>query len=467
MQIRRVVICVLGLILFISSGCVFNPPPETLPNPVQNQPAGWYELAPDHRVLVTWAPDGDELRLLDFDSVRFHALRPAPDSGFLWNPSDTLPQRRITFQREAGGTVAGFRWWDESGAGGLARRALEAPFDQQVVRFQTGDSTELAGLLMVPRVRKLVGPMGGRLSEVPVMLPGAVIIHGSGTSDRDNVWAFHIAQHLARSGVVVLLSDKRGSGASEGNWQTSSFRDLADDALAGVDRLRRHPMVDPDRVGLVGLSQGGWIAPLAASQDRDLAFIINVSGAAVSPAEQVQHEIAQDLRNTGLSAGERAEVMELVRLADAYSRSLGELAWRAYQAKRDSLLHGSAAEIVEPFPASRDHWRWNWWHEVLDFDPGPLWRSLHRPTLVVYGGEDEHDNLPVEASVQILREALRPERHPERLIRVFPERGHALTDTTGWIDREFLGLLATWIKEHIGEEVDRTADREGRVHSRF
>lgn len=460
MQFSGVVTCILGPILFISAGCASNPSPGTLPNPVANEPAGWYDLSPDHQVLVTWAPDGDALRLLDFDSVRFHALRPAPDSGFLWNPGDDLPERHVAFQREAGGTVAGFRWWDESGGGGVARRAREAPFDQQVVRFQTGDSTELVGLLMVPRVRKLVGPMGGRLSEVPVMLPGAVIIHGSGPSDRDNVWAFHIAQHLARSGVVVLLPDKRGSGASEGNWQAASFQDLADDALAGVDRLRRHPMVDPNRVGLVGLSQGGWIAPLAASQDQNVAFIINVSGAAVTPAEQVQHEIAQDLRNTGVSARESAEVMGLVRLADAYSRSLAEPAWRAYQAKRDSLLRGSVAEEVEPFPSSRDHWRWSWWHEILDFDPVPLWRSLHRPALVVYGAEDEHDNVPVEASVQILREALRPEQHPERLIRVFPESGHALTDTTGWIDRDFLDLLATWVREHIGEEVDRTADRE-------
>jgi pimeloyl-ACP methyl ester carboxylesterase len=423
------------------------------------EPGGWYELGPDHRVLVTSAPEAGDLRLLDFDSVRFQALRLDPDSGYVWKPADSLPERRVVFLRGSDGGVTGFRWRDERGAEGVAPRAGDAPFDAQEVRFRGTDSIMLAGLVMVPRVRKYVGPVGRRLREVPVMLPGAVVIHGSGTSDRDNVWAFHIAQHLARNGVVVLFPDKRGSGASAGDWRTADFGDLAADALAGVDLLRGHPAIDPERIGLVGLSQGGWIAPLAAGMDRDVAYVINVSGAAVNPAEQVRHEVTQDLRAADLSAHEIEEVLALVGLADAYSRTLADQEWEAYAARLDSLLESPIALAVEPFPASRDHWHWSWWHEILDFDPIPLWESLDRPALTVYGGEDERDNVPVAASVRALRAALEPERRPEREIRVFPGSGHALTDSTGWIDADFLALLSRWIAEHVGEEVDRSAGR--------
>ena len=69
--------------------------------------------------------------------------------------------------------------------------------------------------------------------------PAAVIIHGSGTSDRDNLWPLTLTQYLRESGIAVLLPDKRGSEKSEGDWRTSSFQDLAGDTFSRHFLLER------------------------------------------------------------------------------------------------------------------------------------------------------------------------------------------------------------------------------------
>jgi dipeptidyl aminopeptidase/acylaminoacyl peptidase len=427
-------------------------PAVALPDSNSRLPVGWYELAPGHKALVTWAPEAGELRMLDFDSLAFHRLVPATDTGYVWRRGSDTANRVVTFVRRDDGEVTGLRWTGTNGASGLAQRAREFPFQQRQVRFRN-DSVELVGTLLLPRIRKLVG-RPGRMVDVPITLPGAVIIHGSGASDRDNVWAFHIAQHMARNGIAVLIPDKRGSGASGGDWRTADFVALAGDAIAAARELGADPRVDPHRVGFVGLSQGGWIAPLAATRGEG-AFAVDVSGAAVTPAEQVRHEVRQDLTRDGVPDSLAQQVLDLLALSLEHSGVLSDTSWERYATKRNDMLNGPLADAMTSFPAARDHWRFAWWRAVGDFDPVPYWRDLNAPALVVYGALDENDNVPVAESVNRLRDALAPERKPSHRIRVFPGMGHTLVDPgTGWISSAFLDLLSTWIIEAVGREHD-------------
>lgn len=445
--------------LFFAMGCAMplqyaGAQSTAIASPDSNSrlPVGWYELAPGHKALVTWAPEVDELRMLDFDSLAFHRLVPASDSGYVWRRGSDSANRVVTFVRRGDGEVTGLRWTGIAGDSGFAQRALEFPFQQRQVRFHS-DSVELVGTLLLPRIRKLVG-RPGRMVEVPITLPGAVIIHGSGASDRDNVWAFHIAQHMARNGIAVLIPDKRGSGASGGDWRTADFVALAGDAIAAARELAADSRVDPARVGFVGLSQGGWIAPLAATRAEG-AFAVDVSGAAVTPAEQVRHEVRQDLTSDGVPDSLAQQVLDLLALSLEHSRVSSDTSWERYQAKRNDMLNGPLANAMTSFPADRDHWRFAWWRSVGDFDPLPYWRELNAPALVVYGALDENDNVPVAESVNRLREALAPERNPSHRIRVFPGMGHTLVDpASGWISSTFLDLLSTWITQEVGIERD-------------
>ena len=94
-----------------------------------------------------------------------------------------------------------------------------------------------------------------------------------------------IADHLTRHGIAVLRCDDRGVGASSGNTAQSTSSDFADDALAQVAYLRTRPEIDKAHVGLLGHSEGGLIAPIAASRSSDVAFIILMSGPGLTGAE--------------------------------------------------------------------------------------------------------------------------------------------------------------------------------------
>nr|WP_042191198.1 prolyl oligopeptidase family serine peptidase [Kibdelosporangium sp. MJ126-NF4]CEL19911.1 hypothetical protein [Kibdelosporangium sp. MJ126-NF4]CTQ97135.1 hypothetical protein [Kibdelosporangium sp. MJ126-NF4] len=104
----------------------------------------------------------------------------------------------------------------------------------------------------------------------PTGRPGVVFLAGAGSTSR---WDYRAeAEAFARAGIVSLLYDKR-AGYSRA---TSTFSDLADDALSGVRLLRGRPEVSPSTVGLWGHSQGGWVAPLAASRSAEVAFVVAV-----------------------------------------------------------------------------------------------------------------------------------------------------------------------------------------------
>lgn len=358
---------------------------------------GWYELDADHFVLITWAAQG-ALRLLDFDAHTSRPLTPDDDTSFQWQPRKQSPQRKLYFERDDSGRVARFRWHAPDGQEGAARRAPEHGYGQQEIHFANGD-VNLVGTLLLPRGQ---GPH-----------PVAVFIHGSGSSDRDNLWYFGIADHLARQGIAAFLPDKRGSGQSGGNWRTASFKGFARDTLAAVALLGKHPQIDPGRIGLLGCSQGGWIAPLAASLSSTISFIVNLSGAAVTPNQQLLHESEQTL------------------VQDGWSPSL-------------------AAGMASPAAAIAKLRRPKWWWLNGDFDPIPHWQELRIPVLVVYGEEDEKDNVPVEKSVARFNQAIQPGENRHFTLKVLPHTGHGfLNEKKTWIREDFLQLLAGWITENV------------------
>lgn len=314
--------------------------------------------------------------------------------------------------------------------------ALLAPspdYTTEDVRYPSGD-LELAALLMIPE-------------DVGVPVPGAVIIQGSGDSDRTNGWARLIAEELVTSGVAVLLTDKRGSGASEGSWLTADFGDLAGDALAGFRFLQRRDEVDPTRVGVVGLSQGGWVAPITAARSDEVAFVVNVSGTSVSFVEQSFHEMANTTLQTGLPEMFVSEVLTLNRAAGRYLITGN---WEAYADARAAGMERPWRPIAEGFPGTPHHPSWGFLRGVIDFDPMPYWASLSQPVLVVYGAEDERDNVPVAESVRRLEFGFGITAKENYEVVVVPDAGHALlVDGGSRLAPEFTHALSRWLSEHV------------------
>ncbi|MBZ0267660.1 alpha/beta fold hydrolase [bacterium] len=268
--------------------------------------------------------------------------------------------------------------------------------------------------------------------------PGVVIVHGSGTSDRSNAWTTAYADAFVARGIAVLHPDKRGSGESGGDWHDATLPDLADDALAGLDRLRAHPSVDATRVGLIGFSQGGDVVPLAAAHSETVAFVIDVSGSVVPMAEQIEDELRMMGRREGLDDATLDEVSGIHRAAMRFVRT-GD-GWDDYAAALRKAKAGALAgtEVAGGFPTERDAAIWGFVRKIASFDPLPYWKRVSVPVLFLYGGND--GNVDTAKSRRVIDEELAPAGLSYSVL-FFRNNGHAL------FREDAMDFLARWIED--------------------
>lgn len=156
--------------------------------------------------------------------------------------------------------------------------------------------SQLAGTLTVPSG---AGPF-----------PSVMLISGIGPQDRDATLAAHkpfwvLADYLTRRGIAVLRVDDRGIGKSEGVAAGQTLDDIAGDVLSGLEFLKRQPAIDPARVGLIGHSEGGMVAPLAAVRSSDVKFLVTLAGLGV-PGDEM---LALQAENLARAAGAKEEAI--------------------------------------------------------------------------------------------------------------------------------------------------------------
>src|SRR5262249_30057916 len=142
--------------------------------------------------------------------------------------------------------------------------------------------------------------------------PAVLLITGSGAQDRDETILGHkpflvLADYLTRRGIAVLRVDDRGVGGSTGKTSEATSADLADDVLARVGVLKGRQEINPSQIGLIGHSEGGIIAPLVASQSRDVAFIVLMAGTGLPGDEILYLQAAAILKVAGADAEQLAE----------------------------------------------------------------------------------------------------------------------------------------------------------------
>ncbi len=300
----------------------------------------------------------------------------------------------------------------------------------QEVFFKNG-RTRLAGLVLLP--------------EASIQsTKGLVLIHGSHEGDRSDPWMYALAQLLAAQGVTVLLPDKRGCGKSEGDWHTADCKDLAEDAAAGITHLsKQFPQLT--HVGLLGIGQGGQIAPLAATLSHACKFVINLSGAAVPLEEQMMYEVVNTCRQYRMSTEQIQQVVALHSRMKAYTRH-GD--WEGYITKLNELKKGSLSKFLDPFPDTKDAWLWQWTKINLDYTPLPYWGKVNVPILIVYREEDEAETVPVWQSVYELESAFHQSNFHNYRIKVYPFSGQSLYRKSKPSPNDaFVKLLIEWIGE--------------------
>ncbi len=325
---------------------------------------------------------------------------------------------------------------------GRAQALRNVDVRDEPVTFQSGD-VRLAGTLFVPG--------DGRRH------PGIVLFHGSGPQGRDLFMARWFAEH----GLAALAYDKRGVGESAGDFTKVPFPALTADGLAAIALLKRRSDVDPARIGVWGLSQGGWLGPLAASQSRDVAFVIAVSGPGVTPGEQMVFYYANDLRAQGFSAADVERASALRRLywhalstgdgedaaRHALERAQSQDWFRAVKAQADHAFDRSPEALF----ADRTLRQSPWYRDEVNYDPTSALRALRVPALFVFGDADTL--VPVDQSVRVIRDTLTAAGQRAFSIVVVPGADHGLfvTGPDGRRRRAdaYLDAMAAWLRETV------------------
>jgi hypothetical protein len=253
--------------------------------------------------------------------------------------------------------------------------------------------------------------------EQSAPLPGLVVVDGSGDGAFDDFGAW--PARLAACGAAVLVHDKPGCGGSPGHWTRQTIDDRARETLAAVGVLRGHRAVAGRPVGLLGISQGGWVSLLAAATG-DVDFVVSLSGPGVGPAAQERTRIERELRAEGVSGPDLDEGLGWV---DERTRRLlaGEPAADviAYQRRFASRPWFTIVTRYFDDPATM-----TFLAGILGFDPVRVMPDVRCPVLALFGAADPL--VPVPDSVVAFATHLRPLPGDPHGIAVFPGADHGL-----------------------------------------
>ncbi|MEV4563574.1 prolyl oligopeptidase family serine peptidase [Nonomuraea sp. NPDC049419] len=233
-----------------------------------------------------------------------------------------------------------------------------------------------------------------RVPLTPGRHPAMVFVSGSGNGSREEFTPQ--AEFLAKAGVVTIAFDKRTIGY---DFRRRDFGLLADDALRMVEYLRTRPEVDPARVGVWGVSEGGWVVPIAAAKSTSVGFIVLVSSPNVSPLRQVAWALNEQLLRLRAPAGVR----------DLLTRAMGGVGF-----------------------------------DFLRYDAMPALSQVKQPVLAFYGTTDP--SIPFVESTKALITALGKAGNDDYTIRFMAKGDHAMRVNGGDFTSGYLETLANWIK---------------------
>lgn len=248
--------------------------------------------------------------------------------------------------------------------------------------------------------------------------PAVVVVHGTGLGLAEDYRT--IAEVFSDQGFLTLIYDKRTEGYSTSPMGARSYALLAADVVAAVQSLRRRDDVDEAAVGVWGLSEGGWIAPLAAVEAPQIAFVIAVAGGGIGPARQTAWSVKNALFSRGVtSAG------TLIALSD-----------RVY----------SMLVALELFAEGH-------------FDPVPVLARLQQPLLAIWGAEDAL--MPPGASSAMMHQVLEEIGHRSHTLRIVPGADHevrvqSVTGSRGF-DPDYIDFMVHWMRSVVAGEVPNSS----------
>lgn len=304
--------------------------------------------------------------------------------------------------------------------------------------------------------------------------PAVVLIAGSGPNDRDETIFGHkpflvLADYLTRREIAVLRYDKRGVDKSEGEYFTATTQDFADDAEAALNYLKTRKEIDVSNLGLIGHSEGGVIAPMIATRNNDVKFIVLMAGLGVSGAElslaqnqfafnktsiseEAKENLDKILRNIYESVTNWSEFVGSNEERDTLKKELGVL-WDNLpqeiqsQVKKEVFVEKTTSNIASP-----------WFRSFLKTDPLVYLENISIPVLAINGENDTQ--VEYQINLNKIKTALKKANNKHYTIKSYPQLNHLFQEsTTGELDEygkieqtispEVLSDITNWILEQV------------------
>ncbi len=333
------------------------------------------------------------------------------------------------------------------------------PYQEEEVSYEnTGAGITLAGTLTLPQGE---GPF-----------PAALLITGSGAQDRDETIMGHkpflvLADHLTRRGIAVLRMDDRGVGGTTGNLGESTTEDLAGDVLTGVSFLKDHQEIDPQRIGLIGHSEGGIIAPMAAARSEDVAFIVLMAGTGLTGEEILYMQSELIARAGGTSEEDiQKSLNEAKRIYSVLKSGQDKMAMeqalrRMYEEDMAKLSEEERKKeelSEEAIEAQFKQILSDWFLYFLTYDPRPVLQEVRCPVLALNGEKDLQ--VPPKENLAEIGKALKAAGNSDVTLKEMPGLNHLFqTAETGavsgygkieeTISPAVLQLIGDWILERV------------------
>lgn len=327
------------------------------------------------------------------------------------------------------------------------------PYRSEEVEFinHKANGIKLAGTLTLPEKKK--------------NFPAVILISGSGPQDRDETIMEHkpflvIADHLTRRGIAVLRFDDRGTAKSEGNFQDATSADFATDVDAAVQFLKGRKDISAGRVGLIGHSEGGMIAPMVAANDKTIGFIVLMAAPGYSGADILLMQANAIGKASGMTEEQLKTAGELNKRVYEYAMSPNKdssakqeiikelmryLPQNLKEKQKENMANAQVEQLMSP-----------WMQYFLKKDPTEDLKKVKCPVLALSGSKDLQ--VPAEKNILAIQKALKEGGNKNVTTKVFPDLNHLFQHADTGLPAEYhqieetispeaLAYMAEWINK--------------------
>ena len=346
------------------------------------------------------------------------------------------------------------------------------PYHSEDVVYANADhSIQFGGTLTYPKTDSLKN--SGEID----LYPAVILITGSGQQDRDETIFGHkpfavIADYLTRQGFVVLRVDDRGFGKTTGIFSEATSMDFAKDVEAGLDFLEKQPMVNKNKIGLIGHSEGGLIAPIVADERSEIKFIILLAGPGIPIIDLMQQQMEAISKSNGETSAKARANGQLMRIVwdeaaknedsattiqhirmkiKGWSKTLDTATFAKFKSQDTTIIN---RQIIEAMKALNG----KWYKYFISFNPQPYLEKLDCKVLALNGSKDVQ--VIAVTNLQGIQQSLQKSKSPNYDIKEIPGLNHLFQTCTTCNPAEYnsleesfspvaLEMMGSWLKKNV------------------